>query len=76
MYFFDNNIIIWHFLSTWKYLNVFNVALQVFYVKTYFRRKIRLDVEALEIEDEAEMNIKVSFWLLFSSKFWKSHFIV
>lgn len=41
--------------------------LQVFYVKTYFRRKIRLDVEALEIEDEAEMNNKVSFWLLCAS---------
>lgn len=39
----------------------------MFYVKNYFRRKIRLDVEALEIEDEAEMNIKVSFWLLCAS---------
>lgn len=39
----------------------------MFYVKTCFRRKIRLDVEALEIEDEAEMNNKVSFWLLCAS---------
>lgn len=40
---------------------------QAFYVKTYFRRKRRLDVEALEIEDEAEMNNKFSFWLFCAS---------